>query len=98
LDPEALIAQLVQIVSDRTGYPPEMLDPSLDLEADLGIDSIKRVEILNNFRKLLPKKCKLSLKAALRNWPAPKRCRALWSGSKLIWSAVKPRVQVQARK
>ncbi len=52
--PEQLIEALVSIVADRTGYPPEMLDPTLDLEADLGIDSIKRVEILNSFRKLLP--------------------------------------------
>ncbi len=53
-DAEQLVASLIEIVSERTGYPPEMLDPELDLEADLGIDSIKRVEILNNFRKLLP--------------------------------------------
>lgn len=53
-DAEQLVASLIDIVSERTGYPPEMLDPELDLEADLGIDSIKRVEILNNFRKLLP--------------------------------------------
>lgn len=52
--PEQLIESLISIVADRTGYPPEMLDPTLDLEADLGIDSIKRVEILNSFRKLLP--------------------------------------------
>lgn len=51
---EQLVAALLEIVSERTGYPAEMLDPSLDLEADLGIDSIKRVEILNSFRKLLP--------------------------------------------
>ena len=37
---------LLQIVSERTGYPLEMLDLDLDLEADLGIDSIKRIEIL----------------------------------------------------
>jgi malonyl CoA-acyl carrier protein transacylase/NAD(P)-dependent dehydrogenase (short-subunit alcohol dehydrogenase family)/acyl carrier protein len=37
---------LLAIVSERTGYPVEMLDLDLDLEADLGIDSIKRVEIL----------------------------------------------------
>ncbi len=43
---ERLIALLVDIVADRTGYPPEMLGLDLDLEADLGIDSIKRVEIL----------------------------------------------------
>jgi len=37
---------LLDIVSQRTGYPREMLDLDLDLEADLSIDSIKRVEIL----------------------------------------------------
>jgi acyl transferase domain-containing protein/NAD(P)-dependent dehydrogenase (short-subunit alcohol dehydrogenase family) len=41
----------VQIVSERTGYPPEMLDLDLDIEADLGIDSIKRVEILGAFQR-----------------------------------------------
>jgi len=40
-------------VSERTGYPPEMLDLKLDLEADLGIDSIKRVEILGTLRQSL---------------------------------------------
>ncbi|MCC7040982.1 MAG: SDR family NAD(P)-dependent oxidoreductase [Burkholderiales bacterium] len=39
-------ATLLAIVSERTGYPLEMLDLDLDLEADLSIDSIKRVEIL----------------------------------------------------
>ncbi|MEQ1504433.1 MAG: SDR family NAD(P)-dependent oxidoreductase, partial [Myxococcota bacterium] len=43
VDPGAL---LLRIVSERTGYPQEMLDLDLDLEADLSIDSIKRVEIL----------------------------------------------------
>lgn len=41
-----LLAMLTDIVSERTGYPAEMLDPDLDLEADLSIDSIKRVEIV----------------------------------------------------
>ncbi len=36
---------LIGIVSDRTGYPAEMLDLKLEIEADLGIDSIKRVQI-----------------------------------------------------
>ena len=48
---EAVTAQLLAIVAERTGYPPEMLGLDLDLEADLGIDSIKRVEILGAFRK-----------------------------------------------
>jgi acyl transferase domain-containing protein/NAD(P)H-dependent flavin oxidoreductase YrpB (nitropropane dioxygenase family)/NAD(P)-dependent dehydrogenase (short-subunit alcohol dehydrogenase family) len=50
-DREELAARLVAIVSERTGYPPEMLDLDLDLEADLGIDSIKRIEILGNYQK-----------------------------------------------
>ncbi|MBP9800450.1 MAG: SDR family NAD(P)-dependent oxidoreductase, partial [Sterolibacterium sp.] len=37
---------LLTIVSERTGYPADMLDPELDLEADLSIDSIKRIEIM----------------------------------------------------
>lgn len=46
----SLTEHLVNIVADRTGYPPEMLDLDLDLEADLGIDSIKRVEILGSLQ------------------------------------------------
>ncbi|GIJ25223.1 hypothetical protein Vqi01_03850 [Micromonospora qiuiae] len=42
---EELTNRLIQVVSDRTGYPEEMLSLDADLEADLGIDSIKRVEI-----------------------------------------------------
>jgi acyl carrier protein len=38
-------ARLLAIVGERTGYPAEMLDLDADLESDLGIDSIKRVEI-----------------------------------------------------
>jgi acyl transferase domain-containing protein len=38
---------LLQIVSERTGYPADMLGLDLDMEADLGIDSIKRVEIFS---------------------------------------------------
>ncbi len=50
---EQLTARLLATVSDRTGYPPEMLDVDADMEADLGIDSIKRVEILGNFQQAL---------------------------------------------
>lgn len=51
---DELIAMFIELVSERTGYPPEMLDPALDLESDLGIDSIKRVEIFSNFKRALP--------------------------------------------
>ncbi|MGV6849680.1 MAG: beta-ketoacyl synthase N-terminal-like domain-containing protein, partial [Marinibacterium sp.] len=48
--PEAVTAKLLDLISERTGYPPEMLGRDLNLEADLGIDSIKRVEILAGLR------------------------------------------------
>ncbi|WP_238435872.1 SDR family NAD(P)-dependent oxidoreductase, partial [Frankia sp. AgB1.9] len=37
---------VVEVIGSQTGYPAEMLEPGLDLEADLSIDSIKRTEIL----------------------------------------------------
>jgi len=53
-DRAAIIARLREIVRDRTGYPIETLDLDLDIEADLGIDSIKRVEILGKLRDDFP--------------------------------------------
>jgi len=65
LDTEYLINSLVEIVAERTGYPVDMIDPTLDLEADLGIDSIKRVEILNKFRRLLPESTQQKLESGI---------------------------------
>ncbi len=45
---------MLQIVSDKTGYPKEILDLSTDLESGLGIDSIKRVEILSALQEEFP--------------------------------------------
>ena len=28
-----------------TGYPADLLDPDLDLEADLGVDTVKQAEV-----------------------------------------------------
>ena len=46
-DRERLTDRLLGLVSQRTGYPKDMLGLDVDLEADLGIDSIKRIEILS---------------------------------------------------
>jgi acyl transferase domain-containing protein/NAD(P)H-dependent flavin oxidoreductase YrpB (nitropropane dioxygenase family)/acyl carrier protein len=54
IDRAGLLEILLQLVSDRTGYPVEMLGLDQDLEAELGIDSIKRVEILGALQKTLP--------------------------------------------
>ncbi len=45
---------LLEVVAELTGYPIEMLDLDMDLEADLGIDSIKRLEILAGLQTRLP--------------------------------------------
>ncbi len=55
-----LTTALLAIVADKTGYPAEMLDPAMDLEADLGIDSIKRVEILGALQDQFPALPRLS--------------------------------------
>jgi acyl transferase domain-containing protein len=49
-----LEAIVLAAVADKTGYPVEMLGLGMELEADLGIDSIKRVEILSAVRNLAP--------------------------------------------
>jgi acyl carrier protein len=36
---------ILAAIADKTGYPEDMIDNDMELEADLGIDSIKRVEI-----------------------------------------------------
>uniref|UniRef100_UPI00037FF7B5 SDR family NAD(P)-dependent oxidoreductase n=1 Tax=Actinoalloteichus spitiensis TaxID=252394 RepID=UPI00037FF7B5 len=45
---------LVEVVAERTGYPVGMVDPSMDVEADLGVDSIKRVEVVGALRERWP--------------------------------------------
>jgi acyl transferase domain-containing protein/NAD(P)-dependent dehydrogenase (short-subunit alcohol dehydrogenase family)/acyl carrier protein len=45
---------LLKIVSEKTGYPVEMLGLDMDLDTDLGIDSIKRVEIFSAVQEHLP--------------------------------------------
>ena len=45
---------MLEVVSRLTGYPIEMLDLNMDIEADLGIDSIKRVEILSTLEEKMP--------------------------------------------
>ncbi|KPI32410.1 6-deoxyerythronolide-B synthase [Actinobacteria bacterium OV450] len=48
-----LIRTVTEIISTRTGYPLDMIEPNLDLEADLSIDSIKRAEIVGELASQL---------------------------------------------
>ncbi|WP_373950209.1 phosphopantetheine-binding protein [Vibrio pomeroyi] len=54
LNAEQVQSTMLSVVADKTGYPTEMLDLAMDMEADLGIDSIKRVEILGTVQDQLP--------------------------------------------
>jgi acyl transferase domain-containing protein/NADP-dependent 3-hydroxy acid dehydrogenase YdfG len=49
-----LLPLVRSVVAEKTGYPIEMIDPTMDLASDLGIDSIKRVEILSALRARAP--------------------------------------------
>jgi acyl transferase domain-containing protein len=48
---EDIAATLLGLISERTGYPVDLLEPGLDLEADLSIDSIKRTAIATEMAK-----------------------------------------------
>ena len=45
---------MLEVVADKTGYPADMLSMDMDLEGDLGVDSIKRVEILGAVQEAAP--------------------------------------------
>ena len=50
-DDQELAARVVALVAEQTGYPPELLDLDLDLEADLGIDTVKQAELFAQVRE-----------------------------------------------
>ena len=52
--PPCLLDTVLDVVSEKTGYPVDMLSPQMSLDADLGIDSIKRVEIMAALRDRVP--------------------------------------------
>ncbi len=51
---ESFAPQLLDIIAEKTGYPVEMLELEMALDTDLGIDSIKRVEILSALQEKIP--------------------------------------------
>ncbi len=53
-DTSRIAETLLAVVSEKTGYPVEMLEMEMGMDADLGIDSIKRVEILSAIQERLP--------------------------------------------
>ena len=51
----AITADIVrELIAEKTGYPSDMLEDDMDLEGELGVDSIKQVEILSALRDQHP--------------------------------------------
>ncbi len=59
--------KVLAIIAEKTGYPTEMLDLDLDLEADLGVDTVKQAETFTSVREAfdIPRPDSL----ALRDYP-----------------------------
>ncbi|KAH9256367.1 hypothetical protein BASA81_005612 [Batrachochytrium salamandrivorans] len=53
LDHDAVVKVLQKVLSESTGFDESMLTNDLNLEEDLGIDSIKRVEFVSNVSSVL---------------------------------------------
>ena len=49
-----VIAQILEIFSEKTGYPADMIEMDMDISKDLGVDSIKFIEILGALQQKYP--------------------------------------------
>ncbi len=52
-DAQSLEAFLRDFIVEQTGYPPDMIELDWDLEADLGIDSIKQAQLYGELRAMI---------------------------------------------
>ena len=74
---ETIKEELLRVTSERTGYPKEMLKLDSDIEADLGIDSIKRVEILSTFTKGFSENERVKIQGIIDNLSKLKTLKAV---------------------
>ena len=68
---DPITEKVLDIVAAKTGYPREMLDLDFDMEADLGIDTVKQAETFAAIRETfnIPRQDNLKL----RDYPTLKR-------------------------
>jgi acyl transferase domain-containing protein/NAD(P)-dependent dehydrogenase (short-subunit alcohol dehydrogenase family)/acyl carrier protein len=52
VSPDEVKERILALVVEKTGYPKDMLDLDLDLEADLGVDTVKQAEIFAAIREI----------------------------------------------
>ncbi|MFN8443174.1 MAG: SDR family NAD(P)-dependent oxidoreductase [Caldilineaceae bacterium] len=67
---DVVAAKVLAVVAEKTGYPQEMLDLDLDLEADLGVDTVKQAETFAAVRTAFAIPVQEGLK--LRDYPTLK--------------------------
>jgi acyl transferase domain-containing protein/acyl carrier protein len=58
---------VVSALANETGYPKDLIDPAADLEADLGIDTVKQAQVLGKVRDKF--NIRTDEKLALRDFP-----------------------------
>lgn len=84
-----LTTVLLSIVSDRTGYPTELLGLDLNLESDLGIDSIKRVEIVGEFGRRVVRSHGIALQDVIAEVTSAKTLRTIVESTQNVISGVR---------
>ena len=65
-----VVQKILEIVAEKTGYPEDMLEMDLDLEADLGVDTVKQAEVFAAVREAYGIERQENLK--LRDFPTLK--------------------------
>ena len=63
--------KVLEIAAEKTGYPKDMLDVDLDLEADLGIDTVKQAEMFASVRAAISDPARCGAQAARLPYPGP---------------------------
>lgn len=57
---------LIDFIVDQTGYPPEIIELDWDMEADLGIDSIKKAQLFGELREIFDLENSIPIEARSR--------------------------------
>ena len=88
---EAIKEKVLEIVAEKTGYPKDMLDLDLDLEADLGVDTVKQAEMFAAVRAAynIPRDENIKL----RDFPSPLMSSTSPSTARQRWLHLQQRLR-----
>ncbi len=88
LSNEELERFLVNFVVEQTGYPEEMVELDADLEADLGIDSIKKAQLFGELAEHLNVQVEISEDMSLDDFPTLRHVLDFLQGAQTASPAV----------